>query len=277
MQRYLAQTPQQDAGTYARLVQVVGRPFKDKQCSSVDCILAQENNLQLDTPSTEAISPHFSTGYFSIGSSTLSWAYHASFGHFELQVHTYAAHVDGSYLKLSEARYTNQSWQICSVDLFGAAALEQWLHHISTPLEQFVTPCDAQASLKQQEEEQEQEYSTISESSSSSSSPPSEEVFSLKSSSNTDTNSASILEEEEEAVLHNATAEEASGSDLVDEFARFTLSWLAAWSANRRDDMSSNRHDPEAHAHEGQSSSRSKCGNGQQRTGEDSNHGRNTK
>lgn len=274
MQRYLAQTPQQDAGTYARLVRVVGRPFKDEQLSPADWILAQKSKLRLDTPSTEAHSslnsPHFSTGYFSIGSSTLSWAYHARLGHLELNVHTHVAHIDESLLKSSEAQFTNQSWEICSVDLFGADALEQWLHHINTPLEQFVTPGDPQAWMEQQE----QEHSTASDYSSSPSSPPSEEIFSLKGSSNTDTNSASILDDEE-AVLRNATAEQAAGSDLVDEFARFTLSWLAAWTANRRDDMSSNSQHQEAHAREEQGSSRSKCGNGRRLMGEDSNDERN--
>ncbi|KAK1250236.1 hypothetical protein MKX08_010239 [Trichoderma sp. CBMAI-0020] len=209
MQRYLAQTPQQDAGTYARLVLVVGHPLKEKQFSPVDCILAQKSNLQLDTPSTEAnsslISPEFSTGCLFIGSSTLSWAYHASSGHFELEVFTHAAHVVGSHLKSSAALYTDQSWQVCSVDFFGADALEQWLHLCNKPLEQSVTSSDPEGWMEQKEQEDEH--------SSSSSSPPSEEVFSLKSSSNTDTNSASILDDEE-AVLHNATAEQASDSDL---------------------------------------------------------------
>lgn len=275
MQRYLAQTPQEDAGAYARLVQIVGRPLKDKRWLLVHSKLAQERNPQLDTPFIEAnsslISPHFSTGCFFTGASTLSWACQAYSGHLELKFHIHATHgnsippVNGPHLKSSEALYTNQSWQIFSVDLFGADVLEQWLHHISTPLEQFVAPCDAQASSEQQE----QEHTTFSDSSSSSSSSPFGEVFSLKSSSNTDTNSTAMLDDEE-AVLHNAMAEQASGSDLVNEFARFTMSWLMAGTANRRDDISSYPHDQEFHAYEGQISSRSKCGIGRQLIGKDS-------
>lgn len=256
MQRYLDQTPQEDAGTYARLAQVAGYPLQDQRRSTIHCMLAQDKNQQLNTSCIEAYSsvnsPHLGTGCFFTSSSTLSWAYHFSFGHFELRVYIHAAHknsispVDRSHLKSSEALYTKQSWRICSVELFGVDVLERWLHHINLPSEQFATPCDPQTGLEQQE----QEHSTISDNSSSSSYPSLGEIFSLKNSSNTETNSAAIPDDEE-AVLHNAMVEQASNSDLVNEFARLTMSWLIASTANRRASTSSDPPDEEAHAYEG--------------------------
>lgn len=249
MQRYLDQTPQEDAGTYARLARIAGYPLQDQRHSTIHYMLAQDKNQQLNT---SVNSPHLGTGCFFISSSTLSWAYHFYFGHFELRVYIHAAHrnsispVDRSHLKSSEALYTKQGWRICSLEVFGVDVLERWLHHINLPSEQFVTPCDPQTGLEQQEQEQ----STISDSSSSSSSPSLGEIFSLKNSSNTETSSAAIPDDEED-VSHNAMVEEPSDSDLVNDFARLTMSWLTAWTANRRAGTSSDPPDEEAHAYEG--------------------------
>lgn len=222
MQRYLAQTPQEDAGTYARTVRVMGRPLEDQRCSPAHCMFAEGKPPQLNITFIEAssslISSHFSTGCPFTGSSKLPWAYHACIGHLKLYIQVHAPHgssmtsVDGPHLKSSEAPYK---------------------HQINTHLDKSVVFSDAaQASMEQQE----QQDSTISDSSSSSSSPPLREIFSLKTSSSTETNSAAILDDEE-AVSYNAMAEQVSGSDLVDEFARFTMSWLIDWAASRRNNV----------------------------------------
>lgn len=383
MQRYLDQTPQEDAGTYARLVRAVKDPLEEKS-------LAEEKKPQLDRPLIEAdsflISFQFSTGCSFIGSSNICWAYHVYFGYLRLELHIHVAYGNSvlltdnlHHVKSSETLYTCQKWQNprnipcldsgCSMESFEADALELWLHHINTHLEQFTTLCDAQiiskatqgnakfvyspnnsdsiimygheiirrlnfhvplrellqhstlvedpkninqresrqtfsftsatiisynlqtaqgnlvASLRMnngqsnhnylkkqllsrhfardtanslknhlQMEQQEQEDSTISDYSSSPSSQPLGEIFSLKNPSNTDTNSTSIFVrgDDEEADLINTMTEQIPCSDLVDEFARFTLSWLMAWTASRRNNMGSNLHDQEVHADEGQ-------------------------
>lgn len=134
--------------------------------------------------------------------------------------------------------------------------------------------------MERQEQEQEQEqHSTISDYSSSSSSPHSEEIFSLENSSSNDTNSVSIFirGDDEEAALYNGMAEQVSRSDLVNEFARFTISWFIAWTANRRNNMGSDSHNQEVRTYERQNSGRCTCGNGRKRPRENGHSGRTKK
>lgn len=389
MQRYLAETPQEDAATYARLVQAGEGLLEDKQCASVCCFIAQEENLQLDRPLIEAnsslIFSQFSTGCSFTGPNKICWVYNAYFGHLELEYHLHIGYGrsvlltnDPHHVKPSETLFTSQKSQkpknmpfsdsACSLKSFGAEALELWLHHVSTHSEHFTTPCELQIiskaakgntkpinspsdsnseatyedenirrsilrvalhkllqyftlvedpkSINQLEsgqtlsatspaiivynpqisqggliadsrmnydesihnhgerrllayhfapdaadsfdnnprmEQQEQEDSTISDYSSSSSSLPLAKIFSLENSSNSDTSSASIFvrDDDEEAVSYNTMTKQASGSVLVDEFARFTKSWLIDWTANRRTNTGSNSHDQEIHSYEG--------------------------
>ncbi|KAL6908646.1 hypothetical protein GGI43DRAFT_393264 [Trichoderma evansii] len=413
MQRYLAQTPQEDAGTYARLGREVERSFEDQRCASIiiHCILVQEKNLQLDRPLIEAnsslICPQFSTGCSFTGPSKLSWEYHTYFGHFKLEFHIQTAHGNSvpptnnpHHVKSSETLYTNKKWQNpksipcsdsrCSMEFFGADALEQWLNHINTHLEQFATPYEAifkavsdnsepvqlqnssdsrityetepngqsvlceslcellkrsalednpkninlsanrpylsltspttnssdpqiaQGSLIENFSrscsrlnqnflerqllphqfvreaahpvdisprlEQQEESPTISDYSSNSSSPFLNEIFSVKNSSKTNTNSASVFtgDDDERAVLYNM-AEQVSRSDLVNEFARFTMSWFIAWTANRRNNTDHNSHSPDVQIYENGSSNRCICGNKRKRSRKNGHRGRNKK
>ncbi|PTB46671.1 hypothetical protein M441DRAFT_22664 [Trichoderma asperellum CBS 433.97] len=158
MQRYLAQTPQDDAGTYARLVRVREYPFEDRGYASIiiHCILAQEKIAQLEKPLIEEANasldcPQLTTCCPFIASSKLSWAYHIHFGHLKLEFHPH-------HIKSSETLYANEKWQHqksiscsapgCSMTFFGVDALYQWLDHISVHMEQLATPRDPQATSK---------------------------------------------------------------------------------------------------------------------------------
>lgn len=77
--------------------------------------------------------------------------------------------------------------------------------------------------------------------------------------------------DEEETTFYCALTEQVSGSDLVNEFARFTMSCLVAWTENRGNSKGSYPHDSESH--EGQNCGRCKRGNGQKRIRENGHNG----
>jgi hypothetical protein len=164
MQRYLAQTPQEDAGTYARLVRAVDDILKDKHLASCHCLLAQKERSQLGRPPVEAdcflISSRLSTRCPLTGSGNISWVQHAYFGKFELEFHIHFAYgrfvllVDNPHAKSAEILCASRQSQspesmpcldskYC-MEILDTDALEQRLCHINTHLEQFIARCDLQ-------------------------------------------------------------------------------------------------------------------------------------